>query len=338
MESRHPWFRRLDAEHRSWITLVAQAGIDGFVKWFADPEPSSPEHRRRLRLGAAGAGPQDLAVPDRRAGPDHDRRGREPDRRGDAQGRPAVPARRDRRSTAARSPSPPPRSTPGPPSCAGPGTPGSRRWSSTPCCAARPTRPCCPAPPPSAGARPPRSSSWSVRRRHWSRRRPWSRSGTPRPSPASTCSARCRATGWSSCSAGPALSEPTRPLEVVGKFVDLLRRRARSSSGPPVEHLMDAAASTREALSGLPGGRRLAGGSAAGRVATTCCPSGRSPATATPAARWPATSTTRCSPPAAVCWRRWSPSSTRACRSRPPPARCSCTPTPSATGSAASTR
>ena len=32
MESRHHWFRRLDAEHRSWITLVAQAGIDGFVK------------------------------------------------------------------------------------------------------------------------------------------------------------------------------------------------------------------------------------------------------------------------------------------------------------------
>jgi DNA-binding PucR family transcriptional regulator len=42
MESRHPWFRRLDAEDRSWITLVAQAGIDGFVKWFADPDPNGP--------------------------------------------------------------------------------------------------------------------------------------------------------------------------------------------------------------------------------------------------------------------------------------------------------
>ena len=35
MEARYHWFRRLDAEHRSWITLVAQAGIDGFVRWFA---------------------------------------------------------------------------------------------------------------------------------------------------------------------------------------------------------------------------------------------------------------------------------------------------------------
>ena len=41
MEQRHAWFGGLSAEHRSWITLVAQAGIDGFVRWFADPEPSS---------------------------------------------------------------------------------------------------------------------------------------------------------------------------------------------------------------------------------------------------------------------------------------------------------
>ncbi len=31
----HPWFAALDAESRSWITLVARAGIDGFVRWFA---------------------------------------------------------------------------------------------------------------------------------------------------------------------------------------------------------------------------------------------------------------------------------------------------------------
>jgi len=42
MESRHQWFQRLDAEHRSQITLVAQAGIDGFVKWFANPDPRGP--------------------------------------------------------------------------------------------------------------------------------------------------------------------------------------------------------------------------------------------------------------------------------------------------------
>jgi hypothetical protein len=42
MEARHQWFRRLDAEPRSQITLVAQAGIDGFVKWFADPDARNP--------------------------------------------------------------------------------------------------------------------------------------------------------------------------------------------------------------------------------------------------------------------------------------------------------
>ncbi len=31
----HPWFAELDAEHRSWITLVARNGIDGFLEWFA---------------------------------------------------------------------------------------------------------------------------------------------------------------------------------------------------------------------------------------------------------------------------------------------------------------
>lgn len=31
----HPWFAELDAEHRSWITLVARSGIDGFLEWFA---------------------------------------------------------------------------------------------------------------------------------------------------------------------------------------------------------------------------------------------------------------------------------------------------------------
>ncbi|MGL5406304.1 MAG: PucR family transcriptional regulator [Propionibacteriaceae bacterium] len=34
MEKRHDWFRDLDADHRSWITLVARGGIDGFVTWF----------------------------------------------------------------------------------------------------------------------------------------------------------------------------------------------------------------------------------------------------------------------------------------------------------------
>jgi hypothetical protein len=56
MESRHHWFRRLDAEHRSWITLVAQAGIDGFVKWFASPEPRVPS-----TADIFGSAPRELA-------------------------------------------------------------------------------------------------------------------------------------------------------------------------------------------------------------------------------------------------------------------------------------
>jgi len=31
----HRWFGELDAEHRSWITVVARSGIDGFLEWFA---------------------------------------------------------------------------------------------------------------------------------------------------------------------------------------------------------------------------------------------------------------------------------------------------------------
>jgi hypothetical protein len=31
----HRWFAELDAEHRSWITVVARSGIDGFLGWFA---------------------------------------------------------------------------------------------------------------------------------------------------------------------------------------------------------------------------------------------------------------------------------------------------------------
>jgi sugar diacid utilization regulator len=56
MESRHRWFQRLDAEHRSWITLVAQAGIDGFVRWFANPGPAGPS-----TSDVFGSAPRELA-------------------------------------------------------------------------------------------------------------------------------------------------------------------------------------------------------------------------------------------------------------------------------------
>ena len=56
MDARHPWFHRLDAEHRSWIGLVARAGIDGFVSWFADPDPQAPS-----TSDIFGAAPRELA-------------------------------------------------------------------------------------------------------------------------------------------------------------------------------------------------------------------------------------------------------------------------------------
>src|SRR3954447_23988466 len=36
------WYRALPAEDRSWVGLVAQAGISAFIGWFADPSP--PPH------------------------------------------------------------------------------------------------------------------------------------------------------------------------------------------------------------------------------------------------------------------------------------------------------
>ena len=38
MEERLPWYRALSAEDRSWVGLVAQAGISAFVAWFREPD------------------------------------------------------------------------------------------------------------------------------------------------------------------------------------------------------------------------------------------------------------------------------------------------------------
>ena len=42
MESRLPWFGNLSAENRSWLGLVAQAGIAAFSDWIAHPERNRP--------------------------------------------------------------------------------------------------------------------------------------------------------------------------------------------------------------------------------------------------------------------------------------------------------
>lgn len=42
MDERLPWFRRMSAENRSWLGLVAQAGIAAFVDWIRHPERTRP--------------------------------------------------------------------------------------------------------------------------------------------------------------------------------------------------------------------------------------------------------------------------------------------------------
>ena len=42
MERDMPWFRQLSAEHRSWIGMIVQAGINAFVTWFKEPAGESP--------------------------------------------------------------------------------------------------------------------------------------------------------------------------------------------------------------------------------------------------------------------------------------------------------
>lgn len=36
MDAQHPWYRELSAENRSWVGLVAQAGITSFIAWHQD--------------------------------------------------------------------------------------------------------------------------------------------------------------------------------------------------------------------------------------------------------------------------------------------------------------
>src|ERR1700734_386359 len=42
MEERLPWFASMSAENRSWLGLVAQAGIAAFVDWVKHPERARP--------------------------------------------------------------------------------------------------------------------------------------------------------------------------------------------------------------------------------------------------------------------------------------------------------
>jgi DNA-binding PucR family transcriptional regulator len=42
MDRRLPWFRNMSAENRSWLGLVAQAGIAAFLDWLRHPERNRP--------------------------------------------------------------------------------------------------------------------------------------------------------------------------------------------------------------------------------------------------------------------------------------------------------
>ena len=42
MDEQLPWFRALSAEDRSWVGLVAQAGIAAFVEWFQQAGRDTP--------------------------------------------------------------------------------------------------------------------------------------------------------------------------------------------------------------------------------------------------------------------------------------------------------
>ncbi len=56
MEEALPWFRELGPQERSWVSLVAQAGITAFIEWYTAPgEPPA------LTADVFGAAPRDLA-------------------------------------------------------------------------------------------------------------------------------------------------------------------------------------------------------------------------------------------------------------------------------------
>ena len=145
---------------RSWVGLVAQAGVAAFVEWFRDPDA-----RAGITADVFGTAPRELtrAVTlqqtvelvrvaiavveehvDELAAPATRQLLREAVLRYSREIAFAAAAGLRRR----------------PPRRAAPGTPGSRRSSSTPCCAARPTSRCARGPPRSAGAATTRSP-WS---------------------------------------------------------------------------------------------------------------------------------------------------------------------------------
>lgn len=59
MDSDMPWFRELSAEDRSWVGLIVQAGIKGFVEWYA-ATPAGQVEGPHLAATMFGAAPRAL--------------------------------------------------------------------------------------------------------------------------------------------------------------------------------------------------------------------------------------------------------------------------------------
>lgn len=55
MDEQLGWFRALPAEQRSWVTIVAQAGINGYISWIDDPTDDF-----RIADEVFGTAPRDL--------------------------------------------------------------------------------------------------------------------------------------------------------------------------------------------------------------------------------------------------------------------------------------
>ena len=292
MEERLPWYRALSAEDRSWVGLVAQAGIGAFVAWFREPDAplqvppdvfgTAPRElvrsvslgatlemvrtvieiveeqvdrpRRAGRRGRAARGRAALLPRGRlRRGP-RLRRGRRVARR---LGCPAgVAGARCRAARRGRRVAALPRHRPG----LGRDRPGGRHRGADPACAR-------------SGGRATRSAA------------------APDTADAS-CSPPSRATGWWRSSARSPTPWPMRPRSPSGSAPD------RSSSDPPSPTCTPRAArpgprSPAWSRSG-PGPRRP------DRCwPTTCCPNASSPATGRPGGPWSTGSTARSSTPAA---------------------------------------
>jgi len=63
MESELGWFADLSAQDRSWVGVIVQAGIRGFVDWLraSVDDPERPHHGAQLASAVFGAAPRELA-------------------------------------------------------------------------------------------------------------------------------------------------------------------------------------------------------------------------------------------------------------------------------------